>query len=150
MNIPGRLGLLAVAGLAVAGCAAWNSLVITKENCLPGIGPKEAVVVIYLDKETGMPAANPPECYVPAGGTVTFATPKGDTDGFEIRFDKGDGTPAADNDGDFKGKMQGTSGYVAEIPRIRSYNKGDPAKNKYDYTIEINGKKTDPSIIIDE
>ncbi len=141
----GRTLLLSLAVLASTGCATLQ-IPIATGNCLDGAKVTDAVVVIYLDRKTNRPAANPPDCYVPAGGNVTFTTTDDATEGFKILFDKGDGSPAKSNDGDFVGVKKGAKAYLVNTGPLKAYR--TEGGNTFAYTIDIGGKRTDPSLII--
>jgi hypothetical protein len=148
MKMIGRVTLLVLACLGASACASSNPPLVDRGNCDSGSKLPVAIIMIYEDPETGMPAASPAACHVAAGSRVEFVTKVDARRGFTIEFDKGDGSPAANGDGKFVGVKKGAGAFEAEILKIRDFP-GD-GKNQFNYSIVIGSKKTDPSIIIDQ
>jgi hypothetical protein len=93
--------------------------------------------------------ADPDECHARPGSTVIWLLPNGVGTEFRILFDKDGGrTPDVRDTKEFVGSGTEKTDLKAILPVIRTLAKGE--ERKFRYSIESNGKKVDPSIIIDQ
>lgn len=105
-------------------------------------GTSALATAVYVDiryDATGMPSAEPENCEVGQGATVTWRGPQGDDEPFRIDFK--DATPVA---GDERGV------FVAEDhgERYKVVRQMGSTAGTFPYGIQANGKERDPAIII--
>jgi hypothetical protein len=152
----GRVPTIVIAAILASGCAAAGDHRNVRTSLAADIAPDNCIEknkndVNYVKiayKADGYPFADPDECHVRPGSTVIWLLPDKVGNDFKILFDKDGGrTPDLDGTKEFVGKRPSTGDHKAVLPVIKSSPSG--AEPKYRYSIDSNGKTSDPSIIID-
>lgn len=140
----------------VSGCAGAQERRVSMAPVAAAVAPdnceeKNRNDVNYIKiayRANGEPFSDPDACHVRPGSTLIWTLDHGVGTAFEILFDKDGGrTPDVDGRKDFPGRGPKGGALKAVIPVVKENPPG--AEPRYRYSIVSNGKKVDPSVIID-